>query len=214
LIRKKVGHRNAAGSQANATLPTTGFRSKESTQTITDDEYDKWLQTPIDSSSPDSLCGFKLTSSQAELGAKLPEHLKRDPLSAFTNESDAHQLSIATAGECVKLYVYRLLEQILGDDQLVRRLQARTLGWEELRTSNNHAELGRRLVHDKAGTKVVLWMLNVGKHEDLEATYDLRFMQAVAFCIVGEGKSDIWWDMLTIEHAPKLLGDAITENTE
>jgi hypothetical protein len=58
----------------------------------------------------------------------------------------------------------------------------------------------------------VLWLLNSAKHENLEVTYDLRFMQAAAFCIVGEGKSDIWWDMLTIEHVPKLFGDAAVAN--
>jgi hypothetical protein len=67
--------------------------------------------------------------------------------------------------------------------------------------------LRKKLVHDNAGTKALAWLLKTAKYETLDSTSHPIFMQATASCIVGEGKIDFWWDMITIRHAPKLLGD-------
>jgi len=201
---------NVAGPRGgnNSVLP------KELAHTITEEEYNKWLRGPLRPSYPNHLCGIKLECPQAEQQeARLPEHLRRDPLSAFTDGPDALNLSITTAGDCIQLYINRLLEQILGDDELVRRLRAGKLGWDELRKNIDHDEFRRRLAHDNAGTKAVLWLLNSARHEDSEVSYDVRFVQASALCVLGEGKSDVWWDMIMIQHAPKPLGDASRQNT-
>jgi hypothetical protein len=67
--------------------------------------------------------------------------------------------------------------------------------------------LRKKLVHDNAGTKALAWLLKTAKYETLDSTSHPIFMQATASCIVGEGKIDFWWDMITIRHVPKLLED-------
>jgi hypothetical protein len=133
LIRKTFGHTDVADLRSKGTRPVPRIRGNDTSGLITEEEYNKWLRDPVNGSYPDSLCGLKLKSLQAEQrGARLPKHLRRDPLSAFTHESDALHLSVTTAGDCLQLYIYRLLEKNLGDDELVRRLRTGELGWEEL----------------------------------------------------------------------------------
>lgn len=67
-------------------------------------------------------------------------------------------------------------------------------------------------MRDGAGAKAMSWLLKTAKHEELDATYSFTFIQATALCIVGEDKIDFWWEMLTIDHAPKSLNhNAISE---
>lgn len=84
----------------------------------------------------------------------------------------------------MRLYIYGLLEQ--------------TRGLEELQ---------KCLKRDQAGAKALSWLLKTAKHESLDATYSFKFIQVSALCIVGEDKTDVWWDFLTIDHAPKSLND-------
>jgi hypothetical protein len=134
-------------------------------------------------------------------------------LGALTNESVASELSIAIAGECMNLYMYRLLEQNLARNDLAHRLRDGTIGWDELRESLDLEELQKRLSHDNAGAKALSWLLQADQHEQLESTFEINFLQAAAWCTVGESKTDFWWDLMTIRHVPKFLGDIAVSET-
>jgi hypothetical protein len=115
----------------------------------------------------------------------------------------------------MQLYIYRLLEQNLKWNDLTScRLAAGTLGWDESQKLIDYDGLRKKLMHDNAGTKALAWLLKNAKCETLDSTSHPIFMQATASCIVGGGKIDFWWDMITIRHAPKLLGDKTVSDTK
>jgi hypothetical protein len=89
-----------------------------------------------------------------------------------------------------------------------------TIGRDELRKRLDFEELQKRLGDDNAGTKALSWLLQAGQHEQLESTSNMNFFNAAAWCIVGEGKTDFWWDLMTIQHVPKLLGDIAVSETQ
>lgn len=187
LVRKvSHGSRSAKTTHKGNTASTPRVRRDEIDRLITVAEYNEWIRTPLFYSYPKSLGGIKIDSTQLEqIGAKLPEHLRRDPLSAFTDSPDALSLSVATAGDCMQLYLFHLLEETLRDDKLVKLLRAGHLGWDDIRRGIDQDKCRRRLADDNAGTRAVLWLLNSAQHETLEVTYDFRFFQTAAFCIVG-----------------------------
>lgn len=185
LIRRTSSSWSPARSRTNHTVPNTHGKRDSVTQ-LTAREHETWIAEifrphkrirKLCSIDPDS------TYQSEDLGSKLPEDLRRDPLSAFTDESNA--LDISTAGECIRLYIYGLLEQSRDLDALQKCLE-----------------------RDQAGVKALYWLLKTAKHEELDATYSFKFIQATALCIVGQDKTDVWWDMLEIDHAPKSLNDS------
>ena len=190
LIRKTFGHRKATDFQATGALPTQRRRKDD---TLTDEEYRKWIQNPRKPSNSTTLSGFSLTSCESKtIEAQLPKHLRQEPLKAFTD--DTHALDLALTRQCIQLYVYRLMERTLGREALRMRLWDQGLDKGEFRAC---------LSNDHAGAKALSWFLNSANHDRIETTYDPKLIQAIAFCLVGEGKNDIWWDMLKIQHAPK-----------
>lgn len=103
----------------------------------------------------------------------------------------------------MQLHIYRLMEQTTGRGDFLDPLMKRTLDLSEFRT---------RLMHDNAGAKALSWLLKSAKYDQLEATFHIDFIQATGFCLVGEDKKDIWWDLLTISHAPKSFKDTTVSN--
>lgn len=62
-------------------------------------------------------------------------------------------------------------------------------------------------MNDAAGAKALSWLLNTANHDSIESTFGIKFIQATALCLVGESRTDVWWDMLKIQHAPKPTKD-------
>lgn len=169
--------------------------------TLTDEEYLKWVHYPRKPSRFTTLCGISLQPYNYEaIEARLPTHLSRDPLKPFID--DPHALNLALATDCMQLYIYRLMEHTLGRG-LEDRLYDRTLDASRFRAC---------LRNDDAGAKALSWLLNSATHDRVETTFDPRLIQAIAFCLVGQGKTDIWWDMLQIAHAPKSIKDTTMPN--
>jgi hypothetical protein len=84
---------------------------------LTNSEYRKWIQRPRETSTFTSLCGISLQPyDHKDNEARVPEHLRSEPLKAFTDHS--HTLNLALAGDCMQLYLYRLMDRTLGRDML------------------------------------------------------------------------------------------------
>jgi hypothetical protein len=64
------------------------------------------------------------------------------------------------------------------------------------------------LIDDDAGAKALSWLLHSGEVDRIEATFNIRFMQAITLCLVGEGKTDVRWDMPKTQHTPRRGKDA------
>lgn len=122
----------------------------------------------------------------------MPEDLARDPLKPFTDNRDALDLTLAR--DCLQLYLYRMMERTTGRDRLSGHFLDQNLDVSAFR---------ERLMKDNAGAKALSWLLHSTKHEQIETVFDIKFIQATTCCLVGEGKTDIWWDMLKIQHTPK-----------
>jgi hypothetical protein len=84
---------------------------------LTDYEYRKWIQHRFTPSTFTTLCGISLRPyDYKDIEARVPEHLRSEPLKAFTDYS--HTLDLALAGDCMRLYLYRLVDRTLGRDKL------------------------------------------------------------------------------------------------
>lgn len=42
----------------------------------------------------------------------------------------------------------------------------------------------------------------------------MEFIITMAFCIVGEGSTAFWWELLRLNHAPKMHGDMVDSDQE
>jgi hypothetical protein len=113
---------------------------------------------------PNTLCGISIISNDYGLiEARLSEHFGRDPLKPFIDNPDA--LDYRLAGDCMQLYIYRLMERTLGREGVVNRLPNRTLDLGKFRA---------RLKTDDAGAKALSWLLSSSNHEQMERT-DQRY---------------------------------------
>ena len=130
----------------------------------------------------------------------MPEHLRKEPLE-FIDEPDAFDLPLA--GDCIKLYLYRLM------DRTIRRERPSDDLWNQ---SFDPSAFRACLIHDAAGARTLSWLLNTANYDSTESTFGIKFIQATAFCLVGEDRTDVWWDMLKIQHAPKPTKDTAVLN--
>lgn len=78
--------------------------------------------------------------------------------------------------------------------------------------SRDKGGIQQHLLASQAGVKALAWFLGTGKHEQVESI-DLILINAMAFCVVGEGASHHWWDLLKIKHAPTIpCGTAVPDS--
>ncbi|KAM0711758.1 hypothetical protein Q7P35_001126 [Cladosporium inversicolor] len=98
----------------------------------------------------------------------------------------------------MQLYLYRLMERT------IRREKSSGSLWGQTFSPSTFIVC---LINDDAGAKALSWLLNSANHDSIESTFGIKFIQATAFCLVGEGRTDVWWDMLNIQHAPKPTKD-------
>lgn len=103
----------------------------------------------------------------------------------------------------MQLYLYRLM------DRTIRREWPSDDLWHQ---TFDPTAFRAHLINDAAGEKALSWLLNSGIHESLELIFAVRFVQATALCLVGEGRTDVWWDLLKIRHAPKATEDSTMLN--
>lgn len=194
LIRKvSRGPTNAANSRSDNTSSTPRRRKDDA---LTDYEYRRWTQYPCEKATCISLCGISLTPHDyKDIEARVPEHLRQEPLK-FIDEPDA--LDLPLAGDCMQLYLYRLI------DDTIRRVGPSDDLWNQ---SFDPSAFRACLINDAAGAKALSWLLNTANHDSIESTFGIKFIQATALCLVGEGRTDVWWDMLKIQHAPKPAKD-------
>lgn len=177
---------------------TSPTRRRRKDDNLTDGEYRRWLLRPYDSPTFTTLCGISLKPyDYKDIEARVPEHLRSEPLKPFTGY--AHTLDLALVGDCMQLYLYRLLDHTLGRDKLSGHLWDQTYDLSTFRAC---------LINDDAGAKALSWLLHSGEVDRIEATINIRSMQAITLCLVGEGRTDVWWDMLKIQHTAKRGIDA------
>ena len=130
----------------------------------------------------------------------MPEHLRQEPFK-FIDELDA--LHLPLAGDCLQLYLYRLM------DGTIRRERPSDFLWTQ---SFDPSAFRACLINDAAGAKALSWLLNTAIPVSVESTFGIKFTQATALCLVGEGRTDVWWDMLKIQQAPKPTKDTAILN--
>jgi hypothetical protein len=131
---------------------------------------------------PNTLCGISIISNDYGLiEARLSEHFGRDPLKPFIDNPDA--LDYRLAGDCMQLYIYRLMERTLGREGVVNRLPNRTLDLGKFRA---------RLKTDDAGAKALSWLLSSSNHEQMERT-DQRYRRVrlahVEIALIRDGRA-------------------------
>ena len=184
---------NVADPRSGNTSSTPRRRKDD---TLTDSEYRRWIEYPYKYATCATLCGISLKPyDYKDIEARVPEHLRQEPLK-FTDDSDV--LDPSLAGDCMRLYLYRLM------DRTIRRERPSDDLWEQ---PFDASAFRACLINDNAGAKALSWLLNTANHESIESTFGSRFIQATAFCLVGERRTDLWWDMLKIQHAPKPTKD-------
>jgi len=98
----------------------------------------------------------------------------------------------------MQLYLYRLMERTIRREGPSDSLWDQTFDPSTFRAC---------LINDDAGAKALLWLLNSANHDTIESTFGIKLIQATALCLVGEGRTDVWWDILKIQHAPKATKD-------
>ena len=89
-------------------------------------------------------------------------------------------------------------------DDAIRRVRPSDDLWNQ---SFDPSAFRACLINDAAGAKALSWLLNTANHDSIESTFGIKLVQATALCLVGEGRTDVWWDMLKIQHAPKPTED-------
>ena len=198
LIRRVIDtRRNPVKSRSGNTSSTHQGRKDDIREdntreddTLRDYEYRRWIKYPSEPSRFSTLCGLSLRPYDfKQIEAKLPEDLARDPLKPFTDNPEA--LDYKHARDCMQLYLYRLMESTTGRDRLSGHFLDQTYDLSAFRA---------RLMKDHAGEKALSWLLNPARFKGVETIFDVKFIQATAFCLVGEGVSDVWWDMLKMQH--------------
>ena len=142
--------------------------------------YASWLETKWKHFVPRP-CNHLLSNRVLDLlETKVPAHLQEDPLSPFRTESD--RIDVATTNLCLRLYVVRSVEQAGGREGLRSRLK-----------------------ETQAGTRALSWFIGSGYHMHAESAV-MGLIAATAFCMVGQGSTSLWWELLMLKHVPKYSG--------
>lgn len=127
-------------------------------------------------------------SDLEDLQDRIPAHLQFDPLLSFTEFSDS--TDFATAHACLRLCTSRLHNQ-----------------------AENREDPRDQLVESQAGVKALSWYLETGQHEKAESI-DVGLIAAMALCIVVEGLTSVWWELMKSEHVVQSFGAKANRNRE